>query len=214
MAVYQAMTGNDPREVFRQVMEVQAAVMENEHPSDEQDLIDTILMARPPGAHLPVSHYLSKRSNSDTKEYLGEIGMRTILRTGEEPERIWVATEIVKKTLLAGTRWSDANIKLILRRVEGAVESKQRLNGQSLNGISFVADFLIPPEPKTSGTLEVKKGYRPNSSSPSRPIRRREPLSSEEKAARLERRIAIRLSQSHRWKWHAGLAVSHADTRA
>ena len=60
LAVHRVMVGEDNRALLGWVMNTQAAELATETVSDEQDLVQTILMAIPPGGGPPLAYYLEK----------------------------------------------------------------------------------------------------------------------------------------------------------
>lgn len=163
VAIIRVMTGLDVRDFFAKVMEVQSVVMESECPTDEQDLIQTLLTARPAGSNTPLSYYLGReRQRGDTT--LEDNGIR-LMGLGY----VFLATEVVKKNLLAGTKWADTNVKLMLARIEGAKIDKQRINGMNLNGVTLSLEKLLPQDLSVAQAPAVAPKVLPPGPQPPQP---------------------------------------------
>jgi hypothetical protein len=161
MAVRAVLTGEDSTSMLTDILVSYSAGITTT--SDEQQLIDDIVNSKLPSNNSRAIELLYKtvtrpKVNEGGKPFdwelmnayyesvrvLGMSGIRHIKSDGQR--MVFFACNLVRESLLIGTRWHKSNIEQILKRIPGAIKTKQQLypKGPNVHGWAIPTEKCYP----------------------------------------------------------------------
>lgn len=106
---------------------------------DHVECLSTILTQKarlPRGEEKIVSALLREMPNPDNINALNGVGVRIIQKRNSTDQVLWLCHDVVNRTLLRNTKFTDHSIDQYLMRFRGACHSRQRLGGdERFNGV-------------------------------------------------------------------------------